>query len=554
MTSASPAARAGATRLVGAAALIAALTVASRLAGFGRTAVFAWSVGPTALGDIYTAANTVPNIIFEIVAGGALASLVVPLLAGAVAAGDRAAVSATTSALLSWTLGLLIPLAVLVAVAAGPIIGLLAGDASPDQVDAGARMLRLFAPQLPLYGVAVVLTGVLQAHHRFAWPVVAPLLSSVTVIGTYLAFAVTEGRLADLPGVGAAGQALLAVGTTAGVAVLSLCLFVPLRRLRLRLRPGLRFTGAARERVGALAAAGAVTVGTQQVALLVAVRLSLAGDPPSGSVVLFTLSYTVFLLPWSVLAVPLATAAYPTLVATHGSGDLSGYRSTLAPAVRTVLLSSCLGTAVLVAVRDPVAAFLVPADQAGALASGIAGFAPGLIGYGLFAVCSRALYAAGRPAPAAAAVAAGWCGVAGSAVLLAAALPDDHRVLALALANSLGMVVMATLLVGALRHSAGAGALAGFSWALATGLTASVAAAAAGHAVAYLCGAGSATLTVPAAVLQGILSGAVTVTVFLAVALALDGRDLRPLLTGVVRRVRRRTSGVSPDRKGTGWR
>ena len=50
-------------------------------------------------------------------------------------------------------------------------------------------MLRVFAPQLPLYGLGIVLTGVLQAHHRFAWPVIAPLLSSVTVIGAYLSYA-----------------------------------------------------------------------------------------------------------------------------------------------------------------------------------------------------------------------------------------------------------------------------------------------------------------------------------------------------------------------------
>jgi putative peptidoglycan lipid II flippase len=50
-------------------------------------------------------------------------------------------------------------------------------------------MLRVFAPQLPLYGAGIVLTGVLQAHHRFAWPVIAPLLSSVTVMGAYQTYA-----------------------------------------------------------------------------------------------------------------------------------------------------------------------------------------------------------------------------------------------------------------------------------------------------------------------------------------------------------------------------
>src|ERR671936_651427 len=77
---------------------------ASLIAGFARTLVFVWAMGASALGAIYFSANTVPNIIFEIVAGGALASLVVPVLADAVARGDRAAVGATVSALLTWVL------------------------------------------------------------------------------------------------------------------------------------------------------------------------------------------------------------------------------------------------------------------------------------------------------------------------------------------------------------------------------------------------------------------------------------------------------------------
>src|SRR5690606_4913954 len=116
-----------------------------------------------------------------IVAGGALASLVVPLLAGAIAAGDRAAVATTTAALLTWTVILLVPIAVALVGLAEPVITLLAEGRSAEEIALGGRMLRIFAPQLPLYGVGIVLAGVLQAHQRFAWPVLAPLLSSLTV-------------------------------------------------------------------------------------------------------------------------------------------------------------------------------------------------------------------------------------------------------------------------------------------------------------------------------------------------------------------------------------
>src|SRR3712207_8431295 len=109
--------------VAGAAALIAVLTVLARLAGFGRTLVFTNAVGADSTGDVYTAANTVPNIVFEVVAGGALASLVVPMLAGGIATGDREQVRRTASALLGWTLLLLTPLAVLTALLAEPKIG-----------------------------------------------------------------------------------------------------------------------------------------------------------------------------------------------------------------------------------------------------------------------------------------------------------------------------------------------------------------------------------------------------------------------------------------------
>lgn len=523
-------------RIAGAAALIAALTVASRLAGFGRTVAFGWAVGTNDLGDVYLAANTIPNVVFEIVAGGALASLVVPLLAADVARGDRAAVSRTVSALLTWTLTLLIPLSVLVALCAGPILRL-AVAAGGAQAEVGARMLVVFAPQLPLYGVGIVLTGLLQAHRRFAWPALAPLLSSVTVIGAYAAFA-AAGRGADVTGVTRTGELVLSAGTTLGVVVMTLCLVPAVRRLGLTLRPRYGFAGDARTSVGPLAAAGVATVAAQQVALLVSIRL--AGAGPSGSLVLYNLAQTVFLLPWAVLAVPLATAAYPAMAAAAGTGEHERYRSTLAGAVRAVVLLSCFGAAALVALAEPAARVLVAlmpqAPPPGPLAAGIAGFAPGLVGYGLFAVLSRALYARGDTAAAAGATVAGWAAAALAAAALAGGLAGDRRVLALALGNSAGMLVVGAVLLAVVARRAGPGALDGFGRAAGAGLLAGAAAAGAGIGVIH---GGGASGTLGAAML-GMLSGAVVGVVYLAGGYALDRQDVRPLLTGAARRLRGR--------------
>ncbi|WP_262426214.1 lipid II flippase MurJ [Brachybacterium sp. Z12] len=95
------------------------------------------------------------------------------------------------SALLTWTLlgtGLL---AVLVIVLAGPLAQLLLAAETPGAagVPLGASLLRIFALQLPLYGVSVVLAAYLQARKRFLWPAMMPLLSSVTVMIAYRVYA-----------------------------------------------------------------------------------------------------------------------------------------------------------------------------------------------------------------------------------------------------------------------------------------------------------------------------------------------------------------------------
>jgi len=175
-----------------AAALIAALTVAARLLGLFRYLVFARTVGAACLGTAYVTANQVPNIIYDIVLGGALASIMVPVLARPAehSAHDRAAgtqVAQISSALLTWTFVILAPVSVIIAVVARPVASVLnprnpaAGCQHADMVAVTGRMLAVFAPQILLYGLAIVLYGILQAHRRFAAPALAPVVSSLVV-------------------------------------------------------------------------------------------------------------------------------------------------------------------------------------------------------------------------------------------------------------------------------------------------------------------------------------------------------------------------------------
>ena len=181
------------------AALIAGLTMLSRVFGLVRTLVFSQTVGASCLGTAYVTANQVPNLVYELVLGGALTSAMVPVLArSAERAGsdpaERAHVGQITSALLTWLILILVPFSLVIVVAAAPIASVLnpANAAShcprADMVSTTAGMLEVFAPQVVLYGLSVVLYGLLQAYRRFTGPALAPLISSLVLISAYLAF------------------------------------------------------------------------------------------------------------------------------------------------------------------------------------------------------------------------------------------------------------------------------------------------------------------------------------------------------------------------------
>jgi putative peptidoglycan lipid II flippase len=523
--------------VAGAAALIAVLTVLARLAGFGRTLVFTNAVGAGSTGDTYLAANNVPNIVFEVVAGGALASLVVPMLAGGIATGDRDQVRRTASALLGWSLLVLTPLAVLLALCAEPVARLLLGAGDPAQVELAARFLVVFAPQVVLYGIGIVLTGVLQAHRRFAAPALAPLLSSVVVAGAYLTFAAIGGsRTAE--GLSTPAELVLSVGTTLGVAALSLCLVLPVRRLGLGLRPSLRFPVGAAPRVRRLAVAGVLTLAGQQLLAAVAIRLANAGAP-DGTQVVYAAGLTVFLVPWAALAVPLATSAYPGLAERAETGDEAGFRRALAPVAVLVVVASTVAAAVLVAVAGPMAGVFLagqPADVVGALRDTVVAFAPGLPGYGLVAVLSRALYARGLWKAPTACVLAGWLVAVAADVVLAALLPAADRGAALAAGHSTGVTVAGLALLAVVARIVGPAGLAGVAR---TGLPALLAAALAGAAGLAVAGALGADPVPGGGLLATVGAGVLAAAAALAVATAVMMGTARGPLLAAVRGLRR---------------
>jgi putative peptidoglycan lipid II flippase len=535
-----------------AAVLIGAITIVSNIVGFGRQLVFAHTVSATCLGTAYATANQVPNIIYDVVLGGALTSVLIPVLAGPAArrlgqapatgpapaggivpAGSAAArdsaedqASQIASAMLSWVVLLLAPVSVIIAVAATPVASLLLAGAPRCAhaaiVAVSSRMLVVFAPQILLYGLAVVFYGILQAHRRFTAPALAPVLSSVVVISAYLAFVPLSqgyGRLATLP---RSAELMLSVGTTAGVAALALTALVPALRLRLRLRPTLRFPAGVAPRIRGLAAVGLIALIAQD-ASVVAVMVLANGQEGQGALVLYNFGWQMFFVPYAVLAVPIATTAFPLLAAARGAR----FDEMSAASTRAVMLVTWLGAALLAGAAVPASRLFThhPAD-ARQLAYTFAAFAPGLVGYGLSTHLSRVLFADARPRVAAAALVAGWLLVIAADVVAVALVPDWWVVPVLGLGNTIGLTVGGLALLGAVRRARGRAALRGTARAALAGLAGAVAGAVAGG---MLSAAVPASGFIPNAGVTILACGCVTL-VFGGAALAVDGGDLRALL------------------------
>ncbi|MGF0116543.1 murein biosynthesis integral membrane protein MurJ [Promicromonospora sp. Marseille-Q5078] len=465
MTSRPGGLRAATQTLAGAAAMITVVTVASRLVGFARSLVQSNAVGTEGIGAAYQAANLLPNVLFEVAAGGALAGSVVPLLAGPIVRRAGTEVSRIASAMLGWTLAVLVPVGALLAILAHPI-SLVLWPQDPELVDVTATFVRVFALQVPLYGIAVVLGGVLQAHKRFFWQAFSPLLSSLTVIAVFLVFAhLADGDQKDVAALSGEAIAWLGWGTTAGVAVLALPLVSPVLRAGVRLRPTLRFPGGEGARARNLAFAGVGALVAQQLSVLAMLGASSRFGPES-TFTTYWFAQQVYLLPYAVLAFPLATSTFPRLAEHVAHARHDAFRGLLATTTRMLLVVAGVGVAALVAASAAVEVVFtgIATGSVAGLGGAVAWMAPGIFGFSLILHLSRALYTIDRQRAAVAVTVTGWAVVAVAAFALPAltGARDQPGVLALlGLATSIGMTVAGAGLLVATWRLAGSDAVRG---------------------------------------------------------------------------------------------
>jgi putative peptidoglycan lipid II flippase len=509
--------------------IVAVLTAFSRVLGLVRTVVFAKTVGAGCLGTAYVTANQVPNLIVELAIGGALSSAMVPVLARSAkrAAADpreKAHVEQTSSALLTWSIVILLPVTVVIAAVAGPISAALnpvnpnADCSHADMINVTSFMLISFAPQILLYGFSVVLFGLLQAYRKFGATSLAPVIGNVVTITAYLVFASLDHN-APLARTPLTAMLVLSIGTTLNIGMLVIVSLPATWRLHLRWRPTLKFPPGVVRRASGLALVGLLEFLAADVYSVVTIDLA-NGHGITGALVLVNYGNLVFTAICSVLPIAIVISAFPVLSATEGDA----FDRTSAGSNRAVMLLALLSTAIMVAVALPAAHVLTQKpDQVTPLAESFLLFAPGVAGFAIVTNLSRVLFALGKLKLAGIGLVAQQLLPAALSFPMVLLAPPRLTVGALALASSIGQLAVAVPMVTATRRLRGPAAVAGLGHATLAGIAAAAAGAAAGLAVTLVMPQGGTVFEAGV----GVVSAMLAVIVFGVVAYGLDKGDVR---------------------------
>lgn len=352
-----------ADRTLRSAAVMAAGTVLSRLLGFIRIALLAAAIGTALRGDIFTAANTIPNSLYILLAGGVFNTVLVPQLVRAIKNHDDGGQDFTNRVL---TFGFVVLAVVTVGcVLLAPAIAELYLPKelhNPSRVTEKANMImfvRLCLPQIFFYGAFVLVGQVLNARRRFGPMMWAPIANNIVACASIVTFLLIY-RTGDNPPTYSHGEELLlGLGHTLGIAVQLLVLLPYLRASghRYRMKFGLRGTG-----LGHTARLGIWTVlfvAVNQVTLVVVTQLAIAGsasNDPGAKAGLFAYSTAmlIILVPHGIVTVSLATAALPQMSALAADGDTAEVGRMSARSIRQTLAIVVPAAAAMIAFAHPI--------------------------------------------------------------------------------------------------------------------------------------------------------------------------------------------------------
>ncbi|RMF33353.1 MAG: murein biosynthesis integral membrane protein MurJ, partial [Chloroflexi bacterium] len=185
-----------------AATVVMAAFILSRLLGLVRQRVIGLYFGTGADLDAYLAAFRVPDLIFQLMAGGALGSAFIPTFTGHLTRGDRSGAWRLASAVINLLLVTLTVAALLAGLMAPWLVAtLIAPGFPPAQQQLTVALMRVMLLSTIIFGVSGVVMGALNAHQHFLLPAVAPMLYNLGIIGGAILLSSTQGVMGLAVGV-----------------------------------------------------------------------------------------------------------------------------------------------------------------------------------------------------------------------------------------------------------------------------------------------------------------------------------------------------------------
>ncbi len=327
-------------------------TIASRGTGFLRNAALVAVLGVHTVGAAYNVANTTPNIVYELLLGGILTSVVVPLLVRA-AKDDKDGGEAYAQRLLSLVVVVLLAASALLVALAPQLVALYMHGENRETQHLATVLARYFLPQMLFYGAGALMGAMLNARERFAAPMWAPVLNNLVVVATCVVFLVlpgTNGVTAKT--ITGTQELVLGLGTTLGIVAQTLVLVPALRAAGFRFRFRTDLRGAGLGEVGRLGRWVLLYVVTNQLAFLVVVNLANShhlNDIGRGYTS-YVSAFVLWQLPHAVVAVSVITALLPRMSRAAADDRLDDLRDALNRGLRltaSVLVPAAVGFVVL---------------------------------------------------------------------------------------------------------------------------------------------------------------------------------------------------------------
>ena len=323
---------------------MAAGTLISRITGFIRNILIVALLGTSLLGDSYNVGNTMPNILYNLILGGALTAVFLPQIVRA--AKDSAGESLFISRLVTLVMSILVILTVIAMIAAPVFLALYA----PSFDGREARVTLLFIwfclPQILFYGLYALLGQIANAKGSFGPMMWSPILNNLVVITLFGYFIFIFDDI-SLNTISDGDVAIIGLGTTLGIAIQALALIPVVKGLKVGIKANFKFRGVGLGKSISLGGWTLLYAFITQIGFAITVNLGtritkeaavLANDSSllaSGlGFTPYQNAYLIFLLPHSIFAISIATAILPNLARKVQVSDLEGVRSELIHSLR----------------------------------------------------------------------------------------------------------------------------------------------------------------------------------------------------------------------------